>query len=328
MAKASFPDASIFSSVAFKFAILISVNAVGLDGSHAQPRYHCPSGQIYRVSKKLCVAKETAFASSTSSQKSEELSVAAAAPNRVDGPVGADPAARIASLNELFASIEKPKIEPVETPHISRPEPVTPSKESGVDIHNDGILQARVARQRETSELEQSVALYHEALKQETAERTPLERAAIENNLANALATLGERERLNGKLEEAVTLYREALEQHPRERGPLEWATIQNNLGLTLTLLGERESGIAKQTEAIAVKREVRDWAMRTGNQGVTLMQLAEQLGDPNMARTALGQIDIAFNAIRDGDQGPIFAAYYEEQLPRARALVERLSQD
>jgi hypothetical protein len=65
---------------------------------------------------------------------------------------------------------------------------------------------------------------------------------------------------------------------------------------------------------------------MSTGNQGVALMLLAERLGNPDMAKTALRQIDVAFTAMGDGGHAP-FAAYYEAQLPKARALVDRLSQ-
>jgi hypothetical protein len=42
------------------------------------------------------------------------------------------------------------------------------------------------------------------------------------------------------------------------------------------------------------------------------------------MAETALSQINTAFETMRDGGHVPN-AAYYERQLPRARALVVRL---
>ena len=61
-----------------------------------------------------------------------------------------------------------------------------------------------------------------------------------QNNLGNALATLGERESGTARLEEAVDAYRDALEGRTRERVPLEWATTQNNLGNAQTLLNER----------------------------------------------------------------------------------------
>ena len=63
---------------------------------------------------------------------------------------------------------------------------------------------------------------------------------------------------------------------------------------------------------------------MSFGNQGVVLVLLAERRGDAAMGKTALSQINEAFETMRDGGHAPS-AAYYEGQLPRARAIVERL---
>jgi hypothetical protein len=53
-------------------------------------------------------------------------------------------------------------------------------------------------------------------------------------------------------------------------------------------------------------------------------MLLAERRGNVTMAETALSQINAAFETMRDGGHAP-YAAYYEQQLSRARALVARL---
>jgi hypothetical protein len=45
---------------------------------------------------------------------------------------------------------------------------------------------------------------------------------------------------------------------------------------------------------------------------------------DGAIAETALSQINTAFETMRDGGHAPN-AAFYEQQLPRARALVARL---
>jgi hypothetical protein len=63
---------------------------------------------------------------------------------------------------------------------------------------------------------------------------------------------------------------------------------------------------------------------MSTGNQGMTLTVLAERRGDLRIAERALAQITAAFETCRNAHHGPN-AAYYEAQLPAARALVERL---
>ncbi len=80
----------------------------------------------------------------------------------------------------------------------------------------------------------------------------PLDWAMTQNNLGNALSTLGERESGTARLEEAVAAYRAALEEWTRERVPLQWAMTQNNLGDALSTLGGRESGTARLEEAVA----------------------------------------------------------------------------
>ena len=76
-----------------------------------------------------------------------------------------------------------------------------------------------------------------------------------QNNLGNALQTLGEREDGTVRLEEAVAAYRAALEVRTRERVPLDWAMTQNNLGNALGTLGEREDGTLRLEEAVAAYR-------------------------------------------------------------------------
>jgi hypothetical protein len=115
---------------------------------------------------------------------------------------------------------------------------------------------------------------------------------------------------------------------------PLDWAMTQNNLGNALGTLGERESGTARLEEAVAAYRDALKevtrervplgWAMSFGNEGVALMLLAERRRNAAMAKTALSQINAAFETMRDGGNAPS-AAYFEQQLPSARALVARL---
>jgi Tetratricopeptide repeat len=63
-----------------------------------------------------------------------------------------------------------------------------------------------------------------------------------QNNLGNALLTLGQRETGTTKLEEAIVAYREALKEQTPERVPLQWVMIQNNLGHALLLIGQPET--------------------------------------------------------------------------------------
>ena len=63
--------------------------------------------------------------------------------------------------------------------------------------------------------------------KERTRERAPLDWAVTQNNLGNALRTLGERENGTARLEQAVSTYKAALEERTRERVPLDWAMTQ-----------------------------------------------------------------------------------------------------
>ena len=82
-----------------------------------------------------------------------------------------------------------------------------------------------------------------------------------QNNLGNALETLGERESGTQRLEEAVEAYRAALQERTRERVPLDWAMTQNNLGNALGTLGERESGTKRLEEAVeAYRAALQEW--------------------------------------------------------------------
>jgi hypothetical protein len=108
-----------------------------------------------------------------------------------------------------------------------------------------------------------------------------------QNNLGNALATLGERESGTARLDEAVKAYRAALEELTRERVPLQWAAT-------------------------------------FGNQGVAVMQIADRTNDAVMAENAAAQIESAYAMLRDGGH-ETWAAVLQAQLPVAQAVRDRL---
>jgi hypothetical protein len=56
------------------------------------------------------------------------------------------------------------------------------------------------------------------ALQECARERVPLDWAATQSNLGNALSSLGERESGTTRLEQAVTAYRAVLQEGTRER--------------------------------------------------------------------------------------------------------------
>src|SRR5437764_9219486 len=101
-------------------------------------------------------------------------------------------------------------------------------------------MRSRASASARAAPLEEAVTAYRDALKERTRERVPLDWATTQNNLGNALGSLGERESGTARLEEAVTAFRDALKERTRERVPLDWALTQNNLGVALLGLGER----------------------------------------------------------------------------------------
>jgi tetratricopeptide (TPR) repeat protein len=93
-----------------------------------------------------------------------------------------------------------------------------------------------------------AVRIYRLALVNAPRERVPLDWAATQMGLGNALFRPGGNEGGTGKLEEAVEAYREALKERTRERVPLDWARTQTSLGNALEELGERESVLTAAT--------------------------------------------------------------------------------
>jgi hypothetical protein len=102
-----------------------------------------------------------------------------------------------------------------------------------------------------TARLEDAVTSHRAALLKLTRKRTPLDWAATQNNLGDALRILGERKSNTAQLEDAVAAYRAALMEFTRTRLPLQWAMTQNNLGAALWILGERESDTTQLEDAV-----------------------------------------------------------------------------
>ncbi len=93
------------------------------------------------------------------------------------------------------------------------------------------------------------------------------ERGATQNNLGNALQTLGERESGTARLEEAVTAFRAALEERTQDRVPLNWAATTLNLGLAYASLFDKtgdQAWLDKALSAVRAAREVYDAAGAT----------------------------------------------------------------
>jgi tetratricopeptide (TPR) repeat protein len=92
-----------------------------------------------------------------------------------------------------------------------------------------------------TAKLEDAVAAFREALKENSRVGVPLAWAMTLSNLGNVLKALGERESGTARLEEAVAAYCEAFKENTRERVPLDWAFTQMNLALVYRALFDKE---------------------------------------------------------------------------------------
>jgi tetratricopeptide (TPR) repeat protein len=145
---------------------------------------------------------------------------------------------------------------------------------------------------------------YRQLLARDVTRATmPAQWAMTQNELGNALQTLGEREGSQARLAEAVAAFRAALEVHTRVAMPAQWAATQNHLGLVLLTLGEREGSPTRLAEAVAACRVALDvytrdetpaeWAMTQNNLGIALQALGEREGSP----TRLTEAVTAFRA-------------------------------
>jgi tetratricopeptide (TPR) repeat protein len=184
--------------------------------------------------------------------------------------------------------------------------------------------------------LVEAIKVYRNSLLLASRAQRPRNWAATQNNLGNALVSLGERGSGTARLEEAVVAYRDALTERTRERVPLDWSQTQNNLGNALLRLGERESGTARLEEAVAAYRDALkeytrdraplDWAMTQNNLGNALQTLGKRGGGTTQLEEAIAAFRDALKE-RTRDRVPLEWAMTQHNLGTAlRALGERES--
>lgn len=177
-----------------------------------------------------------------------------------------------------------------------------------------------------TRHVEEAIAALHAVLQEWTRDRMPLQWAATQNNLGNALALLGKRESGTQWLEEAIEAYRAALDERTRQRVPRGWAATQNDLGKALQALGELESGTKGLVDAVeaynlALQERTRDrvplqWAATHINLGLALQRLGERSRDRGKLQEARDAISAAFGVFMQAGQEHL--RQYFEKLVRA----------
>jgi tetratricopeptide (TPR) repeat protein len=171
---------------------------------------------------------------------------------------------------------------------INSSNPALTAKQRADLSHAFGLAAATIGDQAgDLDWLRQAIDAYLAALKERTRDQHPLDWAATQNYLGNALLGLSERTGEPSTLEQAVDAYKAALEKRTRDYFPLEWATSMNNLGSALLTLGERETGTVRLYQALEAytaaleerKRELApaNWAQTQNNLGIVFLRLGER---------------------------------------------------
>lgn len=89
-------------------------------------------------------------------------------------------------------------------------------------------------------QLRDAVDGYRVALQRTDRTEAPLQWAAAQHTLGNALVALGLREDGTARLDEALGAFRAAQEIRTRDAYPLDWAMTETSLGLALAEIGAR----------------------------------------------------------------------------------------
>jgi tetratricopeptide (TPR) repeat protein len=179
--------------------------------------------------------------------------------------------------------------------------------------------------------LREAASVYRGALALAPRERVPLDWAATQNNLGNALFRLGEQGD-DAVLREAVAAYRAALEELTRDRVPLLWATTQTNLGNALRTLGERGDEAALRDAVAAYRAALKertrervplDWAITQNNLGNALATIAILGGrrDDAALREAVAAYRAALEELTR-DRVPLLWATTQNNLGNALATL------
>jgi len=183
--------------------------------------------------------------------------------------------------------------------------------------------------------LQEAIDLYRDLAADASRRQQLQDWATAQNNLGNALQTLGGRESGTARLEDAVAAFRAALLERTRERVPLDWAMTQNNLGNALATLGERESGTARLEEAVAAYRAALlertrervplDWAMTQNNLSTALQSLGGRESGTARLEEAKRAIQAAYSVYRDAGY-PQYQAHFEQFLTAIEQLIAERS--
>jgi len=162
------------------------------------------------------------------------------------------------------------------------------------------------AEQRQAA-LEQSIAVYQQALQLLRPETQPQTYAMIHNNLGAAYADLATYDNTAETLQTAITAYEAALKYRGADIDPDRYAATQNNLGSVYWNLAQHQQPLHHLTQAIAAYQKALQYytpeqeplkhAMIQNNLGTTYWNLAQcqqlitaqkQIGHPDLCQPLL----------------------------------------
>ena len=152
----------------------------------------------------------------------------------------------------------------------------------------------------------EAVEVYRGIIVEQPRQGFPLQWAAAQHGLGNALWILGIREPQPELLRQSIEAFKLALQERTRKKQPLEWAETQNNLGRALRNLAQAEGNINGLTLAIdafnlALEERQREnlplkWAETTLNLGNAIWKLSE-------AQEGVELVEEAIETIRQAEQ-------------------------
>ena len=153
--------------------------------------------------------------------------------------------------------------------------------------------------------LEQSIAIYREALTELSRERSPRDWSRGQNGLGISLWLLGSRTGDNQILTQAIAAYQLALEERRRDHDPLDWAQSYNDLGNVLATLGQHDSDNSHLEEAVQayetallerrLEAKPLDWAQTMNNLGVALWYLGQRESGVERLSQAVATLKASF---------------------------------
>ena len=191
---------------------------------------------------------------------------------------------------------------------------------------------ARAARQR----LEEAVTAFREALKERTRERVPLDWAATQTNLGNALSALGERESGTARLEEAVArLSARRCRNSPASAA--RWTGHDpeqpRHRAFDAGRAGERHGAAGRGGHRLSAPRSRNEpasasrcnWAATQNNLGTALAGLGARTGDPVKLAEARKAVDAAFEVFMQAGQEQ-YRSYFENRLSELDRQIAELN--